>query len=267
MSRIPRLRALRTINLGALPATPPARIQFASITTQDIRGKLWQGEAPGPEDPYTQRPEPVEEPSSKLPSEPRPARVQTRGSSRLALPPKRTEAYAEKDLLSNDPTYTPATTLEDLAVAPTLKNWWDQPGHWGDESRFAGFAKVGKVVERDAVEVHLRRAVVEVLALQQAGKLSEWSTKKWATGDAGAALSVSISVAEDGTASLTEDASAITEQLTAAEAESRPAKNFSPEEVKQLRQWDSSWQNMVLNDEVKFAVSSTSSVPEWLDQV
>lgn len=269
MPRIPRLRALQTLNLGAGPVTSPARIQFASISTtapaRDLRSKLWKGEAPGPEDPYTQRPEPAEEPSSKLPDEARPARTYARNPSRPVLPPKRSEARSEEDLTHNDPTYTPATSFKELEVAPTLKNWWDQPGHMGDESRFAGFARTGRVVEREVVEVHLRRAVVEVLALQQAGKLSEWSTKKWAMGDAKAASHTSrlpISVAEDGTGSLTEDASAVIERLTAPEEEVSSARGISLEKANRMRKWDSSWQDMVLNDEeVKFAVSATSAAP------
>jgi hypothetical protein len=258
MPRISCLRALQALNHGLAPATTPARVQFASISTtapaRDLRSKLWKGEAPGPEDPYTQRSEPEQE---SLPSERRPAAAPVRQAPGIVLPPRRTEAVSEKDATHNDPTYTPATSIEDLMVAPSLKNWWEQPGHWGDESRFTGFAKAGKVVDRALVEVHLRRAVVEVLALQQAGKLSEWATKKWATGDANAALDILIDVAEDGTASLKTDGSALVEQLTAAEEEATPAKSFSSKQAYDAREWDSKWQDIVLNDEVKFAVSPT----------
>lgn len=238
--------------------TTPTRVQFASISTtapaRDLRSKLWKGEAPGPEDPYTQRSEPEQE---SLPSERRPAAAPVRQASGIVLPPRRTEAVSEKDAAHNDPTYTPATSIEDLMVAPSLKNWWEQPGHWGDESRFTGFAKAGKVVDRALVEVHLRRAVVEVLALQQAGKLSEWATKKWATGDASTALDISIDVAEDGTASLKTDGSAVVEQLTSAEDEAPPAKSTSSKQAYDARERDSKWQDIVLNDEAKFAVSPT----------
>lgn len=259
MPRIPCLRALQALNHGLAPVATPARVQFASISTtapaRDLRSKLWKGEAPGPEDPYTQRSEPEQE---SLPSERRPAPASSaRSASGIVLPPRRTEAVSEKDATHNDPTYTPATSIEDLMVAPSLKSWWEQPGHWGDESRFTGFAKAGKVVDRALVEVHLRRAVVEVLALQQAGKLSEWATKKWTVGDANAVLDISIDVAEDGTASLKTDGSALVEQLTAPEEEATSTKSVSSKKAYDAQEWDSKWQDIVLNDEVKFAVSPT----------
>jgi hypothetical protein len=178
----------------------------------------------------------------------------------LVLPPRRTEALTEKELTHNDPTYTPATSIEDLEVAPTLKNWWNQPGHWGEESGFVGFAKAGRVVEEEILEVYLRRAVVEVLALDQAGKLSEWSTKKWSEGTLETlqqTLSASVTVAEDGTASVSGDVSAIVEQLVSDVEDTSVPERISLEEAQSLtRQWDQSWKNLVLNTETKFAVSA-----------
>jgi len=176
----------------------------------------------------------------------------------LVLPPRRTEALTEKELTHNDPTYTPATSIEDLEVAPTLKNWWNQPGHWGEESGFVGFAKAGRVVEEEILEVYLRRAVVEVLALDQAGKLSEWSTKKWSEGTLETlqqTLSASVTVAEDGTASVSGDVSAIVEQLVSDVEDTSVPERISLEEAQSLtRQWDQSWKNLVLNTETKFAI-------------
>lgn len=264
MPRISRLRALQTLNLGAAPT---ARVPFAAFSTtlpaRDLRSKLWKGEAPGPEDPYTQRPEP-EDPSSNLPDEARqyPQSSTNAHPSRLVLPPRRTEALTEKELTHNDPTYTPATSIEDLEVAPTLKNWWNQPGHWGEESGFVGFAKAGRVVDEEVLEVYLRRAVVEVLALDQAGKLSEWSTKKWSEGTPETlqqTLSIPVTVAEDGTASVSGDASAIAEQLVSHVEETSVSERISLEEAKSMtQQWDQAWKNLVLNDETKFAVCSLS---------
>jgi hypothetical protein len=263
MPRISRLRALQTLQLGAVPT---ARVPFAAFSTtlpaRDLRSKLWKGEAPGPEDPYTQRPEP-EDSSSNLPDEALQhsySSTKAHSSSRLVLPPRRTEALTEKELTHNDPTYTPATSIEDLEVAPTLKNWWNQPGHWGEESGFVGFAKAGRVVEEEILEVYLRRAVVEVLALDQAGKLSEWSTKKWSEGTLETlqqTLSASVTVAEDGTASVSGDVSAIVEQLVSDVEDTSVPERISLEEAQSLtRQWDQSWKNLVLNTETKFAVSA-----------
>lgn len=265
MPRISCSRGLQSLRLGIAPSKSPARVPFASISTtapaRDLRSKLWKGQAPGSEDPYTQRPEPEEPSTSNLPNEARQyANSSTKSHpSRLVLPPKRTEALTEKDLTHNDPTYTPATSFEDLEVAPTLNNWWNQPGHWGEESAFKGFAKAEKVTEKEILEVHLRRAVIEVLALEQAGKLSELSTKRWSEGSSEAALSATLTVTEDGKASLTGDISSITEQLVSEVEEVNTRESISIQEARTIAQtWDSSWKNLVLNDETKFAVSRLS---------
>ena len=148
MPRIPRVSGLKALPLNLAPSSAsPARPSFAAAraisttcvargkNTEWVRGKLWKGEAPGPEDPYTQRPEPEE--SSNLPEEaleyqPHPDRTPAQIlASRLTLPPKRTEATPESQLKSSDPTYVPATDAEGLEEISTITTWWDQPGHWG----------------------------------------------------------------------------------------------------------------------------------------
>ncbi|PNY26387.1 Uncharacterized protein TCAP_03681 [Tolypocladium capitatum] len=275
MPRIPRVRGLQSLQLAMAPSAPSTRTPFVgpravsttcaarSKNTEWVRGKLWKGEAPGPEDPYTQRPEP-EDPSN-LPEEalesrrhytPAPVPVQ---ASRLPLPPKRTEATAEKELKSLDPTYVPATGAEGLEEINPIRSWWEQPGHWGEESEFRGFASPDKVAEKAVVEVYLRRAVVEVLALQQAGEFPQWATRKWRRGDRSdleQALAVEMQV-QDGTASLKGDASFVSQSLTAeaeegAEAHEQPV---SLDEAKEMsKTWDSSWKDLVLDDQVKFAL-------------
>ncbi|KND86943.1 hypothetical protein TOPH_08420 [Tolypocladium ophioglossoides CBS 100239] len=275
MPRIPRVRGLQSLQLAIAPTAPSTRTPFVasravsttcaarSKNTEWVRGKLWKGEAPGPEDPYTQRPE-LEDPSN-LPEEalePRPrygsapAPVQ---ASRLPLPPKRTEATAEKELKSADPTYVPAIDVEGLEEITAIKSWWEQPGHWGEESEFRGFGSPDKAVEKAVVEVYLRRAVVEVLALQEAGAFAQWATKKWRRGDRSdldQALAVEILV-QDGTASLEGDASSVSQSLTA-EAEEAGEAHEQPiplDEAKEMtKTWDSSWKDLVLDDQVKFAL-------------
>ena len=233
-----------------------------------LRSKLWKGgDAPGPEDPYTQRPEP-EDPASNLPQEaaqqsrsardrtPRPVR-----ETRLAMPPRRTEATTEKEVGSLDPHYEPAKSIDDLVEVEPLDKWWDQPGHWGPESQFQGFGRAVKVLEKEVVEVYLRRAVVEVLALKQAGKLSEWATKKWAEGSRAAlnaALETPITVGEGASASLGGDAAAVVEQLTREADEAEVSESISMEEAQEMiKAWDPSWKDIVLDNEAKFAVRST----------
>lgn len=233
--------------------------------TDWVRKKLWQGEAPGPADPYTQRVE--TEKSSNLPEEaldyqPRDRTPLALRNSRIALPPRRTEAATEKELESTDPSYVPAESIEDLGEVSSLKSWWDQPGHWGEESEFKGFASTEKVAERDIIEVYLRRAFVEVLALQETGAFSEWGTKKWREGsrsDVDAALAAELSV-QNGNASLKGDAAAIADSLTT-DVEDASVTRISNEEAGELiKTWDASWQEVALNDQVKFAVSTCAQL-------
>lgn len=242
----------------AISTTGPAQ----NKNTEWIRGKLWKGEAPGPADPYTQRLEPEAQsnlPEEALESRPRhdktPAAVR---DSRLTLPSRRTEAAAEKELQSSDPTYVPATEAEGLEEIAPLNTWWEQPGHWGDESVYKGFGSTDKVVEKEILEVYLRRAVVEALALQQTGVFSEWATKKWSEGgsrnELDQALAVQVEV-QDGKATLKGDASSIVEALTSESQEAESTASVTAEEAKEMiKSWDPSWKNIALDNSLRFAV-------------
>ncbi|KAH7019498.1 hypothetical protein EDB80DRAFT_700962 [Ilyonectria destructans] len=273
MPRIPRVRGLSSLQTAIAPSCAANRAPLAARAalstsarvhgknTEWIRGKLWKGEAPGPEDPYTQRMEP--EDVSNLPEEARdrpsqadhaPAAVQ---KSRLVLPPRRTEAVAEKELQSLDPSYVPATELEGLDQIKPLTSWWQQPGHWGQESRFRGFA-AERVEDKALVELYMRRAVVETLALQQAGLLNEWAAKTWPAGRRAGldqTLAVEI-VVQDGKATLKGDLSAITKRLTGEVKECQLAKSISAEEAQEIvKAWDASWKEVALDDYyLKFAI-------------
>jgi hypothetical protein len=262
MPRIPRVRGLASLPLAASRSPFLAAVRTISSTSpaRALGDKLWKkGENPLPEDPYTQRAEPQE--TSSLPEEAGPARVRIPNAvrnSRLALPPKRTEATPEKELSSVDPTYVPATSLEELEEIGTLKTWWEQPGHWGEESTFKGFAPSEKLVDPNVVEVYLRRVVVEVLALRQAGKFSELATKSWPEGsraDLDAALAIQID-AKDGSASLKGDALAVAEQVSSESDGAETPERISAEEAAKLVQsWDPSWKSLDLDDQIRFAVS------------
>ncbi|KAH6982233.1 hypothetical protein BKA56DRAFT_485462 [Ilyonectria sp. MPI-CAGE-AT-0026] len=273
MPRIPRVRGLSSLQTAIAPSCAANRASLAARAalstsarvhgknTDWIRGKLWKGEAPGPEDPYTQRMEP--EDVSNLPEEARdrpshadhrPAAVQ---KSRLALPPRRTEAVAEKELQALDPSYVPATELDGLDQIKPLTSWWQQPGHWGQESRFRGFA-AERVEDKALVELYMRRAVVETLALQQAGLLNEWAAKTWPAGRRAGldqTLAVEI-VVQDGKATLKGDLSAITKRLTGEVKECQLAKSISAEEAQEIvKAWDASWKEVALDDYyLKFAI-------------
>ncbi|PHH89342.1 hypothetical protein CDD83_6241 [Cordyceps sp. RAO-2017] len=274
MRRIPRTGSLRLLNLAIAPPPPSTATPFlgtcafsttctarATDKTSWIRKKLWKDEAPGPEDPYTQRPE-VEE-AHELPDEviePRPRTDRTPAAvraSRLTLPPKRTEAETEKEVQASDPNYVPAIDVEGLETIDGLQTWWDQPGHWGEESEFRGFGSPEKATERAVVEVYLRRAVVEVLALQQTGEFSQWATRKWREGgraELDQALAVEIRV-EAGKATLGGDVTPIVQSLTAEPEETElPGKMALDEARETVKAWGSSWKELTLDDAFKFAL-------------
>lgn len=295
MPRIPRVRGLSSLQTAVTPSSACNRLPLAARATVAasasaqfstsacahgkntdwIRGKLWKGEAPGPEDPYTQRMETEE--ASNLPEEARglQARADTYAvpeaveRSRLVLPPRRTEAVAEKELPALDPSYVPATDLADLDEIKPVSTWWQQPGHWGPESEFRGFA-APKVEDRAVVELYMRRAVVESLALREAGLLDEWAAKNWPAGERAEldqTLAVEV-VIEDGKATLKGDTAAIAGRLTSKVEESEPtsepaakldAKLFAKEAQEIVKALDASWKDVPLTDHhLKFAVRPTS---------
>lgn len=283
MPRIPRVRGLPSLQAAIAPSTTPAVrspfiLRTAALSTSArlhgtntdwLRKKLWKGEAPGPEDPYTQRPEPEDASSSasNLPDEALQAAARPDYTpeeverSRLVLPPRqRVEAATEKELESLDPSYAPATSIEDLAEVQPVKTWWDQPGHWGAESEFRGFAAFPRVEDRAVIEVALRRAVVEALALRDAGLLSQWAAKKWPAGaraELDETLAVEVQV-QDGEATLKGDVQALTGKLTSEAEEPESVEPVSAEETQEIvKSWDASWKQVSIKDQhLKFAVCS-----------
>ncbi|KAM3452580.1 hypothetical protein BB8028_0007g00960 [Beauveria bassiana] len=180
--------------------------------------------------------------------------------SRLPFPASRNEAATPKEVSAADPVYEPATSLEDLAEAGTLSEWWDQPGHWSELDEFTAFASAEKVTDKAAIAVYYRRALVEVLALQETGALGEWATQKWAEGsreDMDAALAVEI-VAQEGGAVLKGDVAAVANSLKqvseVSEEVARPERISSEEAAEMIKTWDSSWKDIAVNDQMKFAL-------------
>ncbi|KAG5985832.1 hypothetical protein E4U43_005854, partial [Claviceps pusilla] len=282
MTRISHVRRLASLPL-AVPAPVPSRSSFAHAcrsvsttcatrgkNTEWVREKLWKGEAPGPEDPYTQRPEP-EEPSN-LPEEAfqRPRSDKTPAAilhSRLTLPPRRTEAASEKEAALADPSYIPATDAQGLEETSTLKTWWDQPGHWGEESLFRGFGSSEKVADRNVIEVYLRQSVIEALSLKQQQQLgqeqqtgsSDWSVQKWrqvSRSELDRVLGADL-VVQDGRASLGgDDAAFISQSLVVKEADEADdaAAKITPEEAREMvRTWNPTWKEVVVDEQLKFS--------------
>ncbi|KAI1025708.1 hypothetical protein LB503_006710 [Fusarium chuoi] len=271
MPRIPRVGAL-----ASLPSTVVlvnrvpfvARVAFSTTPVHAagrkaewLRDKLWKGEAPGGDDPYQERVEP--EQTSNLPEEAldlsnvdrRPYSVRT---TRLVLPPSHSEAMTEKEVESVNTEYTPATSIDDLEEISPIKTWWDQPGHWGEESEFQGFGSAKRVEDQAVMEIYVRQALVESLSYQQRGLIQEYAVKKWPFGDR-AHLDRTLSVGirfKDGKPLLSTHWSAVTEKLKHAGPGVVEEKvEISPEEAQQMvNALDPSWKTATLDDDyLKFA--------------
>ncbi|KAG5664840.1 hypothetical protein KAF25_008574 [Fusarium avenaceum] len=271
MPRIPRVGALASLSTTV---TPISRIPFVARATfstsspvnalgdktQWVRKQLWKGEAPGAADPYNERAEPLE--TTNLPDEaldlsqvdrrPYPLR-----NTRLVLPPNHSEAMTEKEIESVDTGYTPATTIDELEEIEPLKTWWEQPGHWGEESEYKGFGNANRIQDEAVLEIYLRQALVESLSYQQRGLLEEYAAKKWPIGDR-AHLDRTLSVGirfKDGKPLLSTHFRIVTEKLKARPAELENVE-ISPEEARQIvSAWDPSWKTATLDsDHLKFAV-------------
>ncbi|XWW98417.1 hypothetical protein V2A60_006417 [Cordyceps javanica] len=282
-SRRTAAAAAATGSLAAARSISTTPAQSSTKNTEWVRSKLWKdGEAPGAADPYTQRPDDVPEDSAvtRLPREALDAASTTDPSdrrplavrrSRLPFPAGRNEAATPEEVAATDPAYEPATSLEDLAEMGTLSEWWEQPGHWSELDEFAAFASAEKVTDKAAIEVYYRRALVEVLALQETGALGAWAAQKWPEGsreDLDAALAVEI-VAQDGAASAmlkgdvaavaarlqqTPEAAATTTTTTAEGATARPERISGEEAAEMIKAWDPSWKGIAVNDQMKFAL-------------
>lgn len=274
----PSLAACRTA------ISTPSTTRAAS--TGWLGKKVWKGEPSGPNDTHTQLAAPSNLPDEALERLPADSLPEAILRSRLALPPKRVEVTPEADAAADDATYVPATNISELVESSPLSTWWDQPGHWGEESEFRGFASVEKVTDKSVMEVYLRQATIEALSLRQQQdslpSAAGWVTKKWrevSRSDLDQILAAEI-VVEKGQASVRlEDATSIAQRLVVeeakaeaeaeveAEAESVEAEVYeeaetdgvaariTPEEAQEMaKAWDASWKDLVLDEQLKFAV-------------
>jgi len=254
---------LRAVARSAPCGPAPFRAAFSTtVLKAGVREKLWKGEAPGAEDPYTQPPPSSSPITIEEPSEPRRMTKRERyiAASPLAVPPLRKEAATEAQA-ETDPMYEPAKTLDDLVEPAPLKEWWDQPGHWSYVSEFKGFAPKEKTESAAVVEVYLRRAVGECLALREAGKLSDLvlGKQKWNPPPPQYHENLVIEVS-DGVGSVS-NASEIVEGIekslekrTAPKAWKKVLGCQHEPATKMVAEWDPVWKTIKLDDELKFGI-------------
>lgn len=179
-------------------------------------------------------------------------------------PPQR--SHAERLDEVSDPSYIPAITADGLETVGGLGNWWDKQGHWSND--FVGFKPSQKVLDPAVIEAAVRQAVIEAIALRQAGREDEL-VRAWPirADKLDRLMEVSIHVEEDGAVSLTGDVSLVLEALN---QESQP--NFanesttdgfldksvlSAEKAQEWKDiWGHGWKAASLSDpRIKFAVS------------
>ncbi|KAI8628528.1 ribosomal subunit 39S-domain-containing protein [Xylariaceae sp. FL1651] len=182
-----------------------------------------------------------------------------------SIPPPRVDAAREDEVA--DPTYVPATSAEGLKTVGGLSNWWNQRENWDLAGDFTSFRPREKITDPALIEVSVRRAVIEALALRQVGREDDlvgvWPTTL-SKADLESLLSWDVKGGENGVVSLVGDASAIAEGLQWRDEESFAGDEPSPlpealssEEAAKLSQsWDRSWKAISLVDpRIRFAVT------------
>lgn len=200
----------------------------------------------------------------------------------LVLPPEEVAvAQREDELEAEGVRYKPADTAHGLEVVGGLGGWFERDEHWGASKRYAGFAPTSRVADPALLELNVRRAVAEALAVAAAaaaasgaagGDKAPLLTGLWERGgreDAERALGLRLEVREDGAVGVVAaDAEGVVRALrwdpdalgssVAAAGEEVGKQQFSPDEAREIvRAWDEGWKKISLHDaQLKFAVST-----------
>jgi hypothetical protein len=210
----------------------------------------------------------------------------------LVLPPTEVDvALREDELAANGAIYKPADSARGLEVVGGLGGWFERDEHWGpSKKRYAGFAPTDKVADPFLLELNVRRAVAEALAVDFAAGAAAivregreggfvapsdelpsltglW--ERGGRGDAERALGLRLEVAGDGGTVLADAGGAeeVARALrwdpdapgssVAGAGEEVGRQQFSADEAREIVQsWDQGWKNISLrNAHIKFAVS------------
>lgn len=195
----------------------------------------------------------------------------------LVLPPEEVAvAQREDELAADGVRYEPADTAHGLEVVGGLGGWFERDEHWGASKRYAGFAPTSRVADPALLELNVRRAVAEALAVAAAAAAradkAPLLTGLWERGgreDAERALGLRLEVREDGAVGVVAaDAEGVVRALrwdpdapgssVAAVGEEVGKQQFSPDEAREIvRAWDEGWKKISLHDaQLKFAVST-----------
>ncbi|KAL2759967.1 hypothetical protein ACRALDRAFT_1079118 [Sodiomyces alcalophilus JCM 7366] len=223
MRRALRLRQSRSLLAASAPnhaAYPQSLPTARTITTTSPKciqpsQRLWKGEPTPTSTPPTSSttasdleayeadlaeleshaPQPL--PSDGKSKQPRRPPSRVRASYRRTRAPTANEAAVG---------YSPALSAEGLEEVGGFEGWWDQPGHWGPESEYVGFApsSAERVTDPHVLEVLLRQAVLEGLAVRRERETNRF-VDDWPAPDRAAldrAMALRLKVAEDGVVAL-----------------------------------------------------------------
>ncbi len=166
-----------------------------------------------------------------------------------------------------DMSYAPAETGDGLEKVGGLKGYWEDKSHWDRSNEIKVFGPERVITDPAVLEVTVRRAIVEALAVRgyEAGADAQLKlTDSWQLGgrqDGITALSVQISVADDGSVRLEGNVEAVVSALEDPAPSSQTdlpwgtglLDSASAQAV--VQSWDASWKSLSLDDAVlKFAV-------------
>ncbi|KAL9120505.1 MAG: hypothetical protein Q9187_002939 [Circinaria calcarea] len=154
--------------------------------TERIRRRIWGSERPpGLEDPYGNRS--VLDKSQNKGKEP----VASEAIPDVNASSKALDAQAE---------YVPATSWDGLEHIGGATGWWEEA--WDKKHQFRGFMSSSKLVSRGDLENAIRRAVIEVYTLVEAGRSPADATNALDDGIIPNPGSVRLSVAHDGSSAV-----------------------------------------------------------------
>lgn len=187
-------------------------------------------------------------------------------------PPARSEA--ERADLVSDPEYLPANSAEGLESVGDLGRWWETRDHWPRGSDFVGFKAKKKVEHPVLLEVAVRRAVTEALALKQQGTGSGL-TGFWRLEDQAqyeSVLGLQVQVDEAGDAQVRGADAQSPAKVVAVEEKGKAPLRYTAEpafvlpSVAEALAWketaDAGWKKVSLQDpRVKFAVRNPVARP------
>ncbi|KAI3395194.1 hypothetical protein diail_1688 [Diaporthe ilicicola] len=189
----------------------------------------------------------------------------------LVLPPEEVEvAQSLEELAEDGVTYQPAADARGLEVVGGLGGWFERDEHWGASKRYTGFAPTHRVADAALLELNVRRATAEALAVA-AAEQQQLLTGLWERGDkedAVRALGLRLEVRDDGAVGLpAADVEGVVRALrwdpdapgssVAAAGEEVGRQQFSADEAREIVQsWDQGWKKISLHDaRLKFAIT------------